>query len=103
MQKRYAHPGIPALSGLNAFAEGRYEAAFADLSLARPDIQTIGGSHAQRDVFERITIDAGLRAGKYAQAQALLQQRQARRGNTPDRYTVSRLESIAAAQQIPAQ
>ena len=34
---------------------------------------TIGGSHAQRDVFERMTIDAGLRAGRYDATEAILQ------------------------------
>ena len=103
MQARYAHPGLAAVSGLNAFAEGRYEAAFAELSAARPEMQTIGGSHAQRDVFERITIDAGLRAGLFEQAQALLEDRQAKRSGTVDRFTATRLDSIAAAQRIPAQ
>ncbi len=103
MQKRYANPGVAALAGLNAFAEGRYDAAFADLVAARPAMQSIGGSHAQRDVFERLTIDAGLRAGRYTQAQSLLEDRQALRGGYADRYTLSRLESLSGAQQIPAQ
>jgi predicted transcriptional regulator len=103
MQERYAHPGQALLSGLNAFAEGRYNAAFSDLFAARDHLQSIGGSHAQRDVFERITIDAGLRAGRYGDTKALLADRQMRRGGHADRYTTSRLASLARAQQIPAQ
>jgi hypothetical protein len=103
MQTRYADPGIAALSGLNAFAEGRYDAAFADLVAARPKMQSVGGSHAQRDVFERLTIDAGLRAGRYAQAQALLADRQTLRAGKPDQYTQTRMEHITRAQRIPAQ
>ncbi|MFK7744896.1 MAG: tetratricopeptide repeat protein [Roseobacter sp.] len=103
MQHRFAHPGVAALSGLNAFAEGRYDAAFADLAHARPDMQTIGGSHAQRDVFERITIDAGLRAGHYDKTELILQDRLARRAGKADRYTSTRLASIANARRIPAQ
>lgn len=103
MPARYADPGVAALSGLNAFAEGRYDTAFANLVTARPNMQTIGGSHAQRDVFERITIDAGIRAGRYAHVQALLEDRQKLRAGKADEYTRTRLAYIARAQQIPAQ
>ncbi|WP_299630956.1 tetratricopeptide repeat protein [uncultured Roseobacter sp.] len=101
--QRYADPGCSALSGLNAFAEGRYDAAFADLTAARPAMQTIGGSHAQRDVFERITIDAGLRAGRYEQAEAVILDRLARRAGREDRFTTTRLATIHEARRIPAQ
>ena len=103
MEQRFATPGVAALSGLNAFAEGRYDAAFTDLAHARPDMQTIGGSHAQRDVFERLTIDAGLRAGRYAQTEAILQDRMDRRAGQADRFAVTRLQSIEDARRIPAQ
>ena len=49
--------------------------AFAKLVAARPHMRTIGGSHAQRDVFERITVDAGLRAGQYDAVTAILAER----------------------------
>lgn len=103
MPQRYADPGCAALSGLNAFAEGRYDAAFADLTAARPAMQTIGGSHAQRDVFERITIDAGLRAGRYEQAEAVILDRLAQRAGREDRFTTTRLATIHEARRIPAQ
>ena len=103
MQFRYAKPGTAALTGLNAFAEGRYDDAFGALMQARPDMQIIGGSHAQRDVFERITIDAGLRAGRYDQTEAVLKDRMKQRAGKPDRYTLTRLSGIADARRIPAQ
>ena len=103
MQMRYAKPGLAAISGLNAFAEGRYDTAFADLSAARPDMQSIGGSHAQRDVFERLTIDAGLRAGRYSQTEAILNDRLARRAGRADRFTTTRMNTIEQARRIPAQ
>ena len=103
MPQRYAVPGQAALSGLNAFAEGRYDTAFADLALARPDMQQIGGSHAQRDVFERITIDAGLRAGRYDQTEEILRDRLARRAGKADRFTTTRMSTISQARRIPAQ
>lgn len=103
MQQRYATPGTAALAGLNAFAEGRYGAAFGALTQARPDMQTIGGSHAQRDVFERITVDAGLRAGHFDETEDVLLDRLSRRGGKADRFTTTRLSSIADARRIPAQ
>lgn len=103
MPRRYADPGVAALAGLNAFAEGRYDAAFADLIAARPTLQTIGGSNAQRDVFERITIDAGLRAGRYAQTEAVITDRLTRRAGRADRFTTTRMSSIEQARRIPAQ
>jgi tetratricopeptide (TPR) repeat protein len=103
MPKRYAHPGMAALNGLQAFAEGRYDAAFRHLTHARPEMQTIGGSHAQRDVFERLTVDAGLRAGRYDQTEAVLLDRLARRNGCEDRFTTTRRAKLAWARRIPAQ
>ncbi len=103
MQQRYARPGLSALDGLNAFAEGRYDAAFTALSSARPDMQSIGGSHAQRDVFERITIDAGLRAGRLDQTEAILEDRLSRRAGQADRFTRTRLAQLVDTRRIPAQ
>ena len=103
MAQRYAQPGVAALAGLEAFAEGRYDAAFGYLAAARPLMQTIGGSHAQRDVFERITIDAGLRAGRYDHTESILGSRLARRGGCEDRYTATRRQRISDARRIAAQ
>jgi len=66
-------------------------------------MQTIGGSHAQRDVFERMTIDAGLRAGMVDSVQALIEDRIARRAGAVDRFAATRLASISEARRIPAQ
>ena len=59
-------------------------------------MQKAGGSHAQRDVFERITIDAGLRAGQFAQVETLLADRQAKRGGE-DGYTAARHALLSQA------
>ncbi len=103
MACRYRDPGQTALAGLNAFAEGRYETAFTNLAAARPAMQSIGGSHAQRDVFERIAVDAGLRAGQLEAAEAILNDRLARRAGRADRFTITRMNSLIHARQIPAQ
>ena len=103
MATRYKDPGLAAMAGLNAFSEGRYNDAFVNLAAARPSMQTIGGSHAQRDVFERMTVDAGLRAGRVDQAETILTERMAQRAGHQDRFTATRFASLADARRIPAQ
>jgi hypothetical protein len=94
-------PGLAAAEGLAAFGRGEYSSAFKMLVEARRDLQTIGGSHAQRDVFERITVDAGIRAGLVAEAEALLAERQAKRG-AEDGFARARRELFARLKLSPA-
>ena len=107
--ERMADPGLAAAAGLHAFGEGDYGLAFAHLAAARATMPRAGGSHAQRDVFERLTIDAGLRAGRLDEAERILDDRQARRAGQDDGYSAARRDLIAAARgaahntAIPAQ
>jgi len=90
-------PGLTAAQGLEAFGEGNYAEAFRHLAAARPDMQRIGGSHAQRDVFERLTIEAALRSGYLDAAERMLHARKALRGGAEDGYHARRMAIIAAA------
>lgn len=62
----------PACEGLKAHAEGDWEGAVAGLRRALPQIWRGGGSHAQRDVFHQIYLDALIRSGRYGEAQQIL-------------------------------
>ena len=97
VEARMDEPGRDAASGLEAFGDGDFAGAFAALRRARPHMQRAGGSHAQRDVFERITIDAGIRAGRLVEAEALLVDRTRRRGGCEDGYAAARRALIADA------
>lgn len=97
---RMAVPGLAAARGLEHFGDGNYSAAFTQLQAARPAMQGAGGSHAQRDVFERLTIDAGLRAGRLVEAGQILADRTQRRGGYEDGYAAARREIIARAEKI---
>ncbi len=97
MQARVAHPGLAAASGLEAFGEGDYRKAFLNLGQARRSMQMIGGSHAQRDVFERLTIDAGIRAGFLDEAETILRERTGQRAGRLDSYAATRLDLISNA------
>lgn len=66
---------VPAAHGLLAHARGRYAEAIDALGRALPRLLQIGGSHAQRDLFEQIFLDALMRAGHWNAAQQLLQPR----------------------------
>jgi tetratricopeptide (TPR) repeat protein len=96
-QRIIAHPGLRMATGVQAFARGEYAAAWLNLREARLDLQQIGGSHAQRDVFQRICIEAALRGGYLDAALSLLTERQSLRGNTTDGYAQSRLELVQRA------
>lgn len=94
------HPGHSAAVGLEAFGDGEYRKALTHLLTARRLMQCIGGSHAQRDVFERITIEAALRAGCLDNAEKLLLDRTRFRGGYEDGYTHRRLEFLASVRTM---
>ena len=90
-------PGRALAEGLEAFGEGDYVRAHRRLSEGQPHMRAIGGSHAQRDVFERIAIEAALRAGRLGDARRLLQARTALCGGREDAFAASRMAVIADA------
>lgn len=68
---------VPAAHGLRAHAHGDFAAAIDGLGQALPRLVEIGGSHAQRDLFEQVYLDALTRLGTEASlagAQGILQQ-----------------------------
>jgi len=92
-----AHPGLHMARGVQAFAAGDYSVAWLHLREARADAQSLGGSHAQRDVFARITIEAALRGGYMDAAEGLLRERQVQRASQTDGYMQRRIATIDAA------
>ncbi|MGB3556133.1 MAG: tetratricopeptide repeat protein, partial [Jannaschia sp.] len=101
VEARMAVPGLDAASGLEAFGNGEYGRAFRSLVAARPHMRDAGGSHAQRDVFERLTIDAGLRAGRLSEVSEILADRTRLRGGREDGYAAARRQMIARAAIAP--
>ena len=67
--------GIPAARGLHAHARGEHDAAVDALEPVRSRLWMTGGSHAQRDLFEQVLLDAMLKAGRWVEAQPLLELR----------------------------
>ena len=58
-------------------------------------MQTIGGSHAQRDVFERLTIEAALRGGYFDAAERFLVARTHKRAGKLDNFAQSRMAELS--------
>lgn len=71
----WAEVALPAARGILAHIEGRHGEATRDLAAALPRMAEVGGSHAQRDLFEQILLDAHLKAGNLVQAQQMLEMR----------------------------
>jgi len=96
MRRVMANPGLYAATGLEAFGEAKYATAFLNLARARKTMHHAGGSHAQRDVFERLTIDAGIRAGYLDEAEIILAERAAQRQGSEDGFAHTRHALIAS-------
>ena len=76
-----------------AFARGDYESAVQHLEPVTDQVVRVGGSNAQREVFEDTLLQAYLRAERYAQAESLLRKRLARRPSTRDTLWLQQAQS----------
>ena len=77
---------LPASEGLHAYARKDYDRAWRELSRAMPRMIETGGSHAQRDFFEQILLDAAMASGRMTAAQQMLE---LRRGADPEGVPVN--------------
>lgn len=66
---------LPLARGLVAHARGDHVRAVALLGDAVPRLSHLGGSHAQRDLFALVLLDAQVKAGAWADAQQALELR----------------------------
>lgn len=71
--------GLPLAEGVAAYGRGDWNAAFAHLGPALAGLQQVGGSHAQRDLFWQLWLQAGRRAGAHDAVRPHLQRRMAER------------------------
>lgn len=98
-----AGPVVVALAeGASAFAHADYETAIRHLEPVRDQVVRIGGSHAQRDLFEDTLLEAYLKSGRTEAAEALLTERLDRRPSWADEQKRLALahESAAATDAI---
>jgi hypothetical protein len=77
---------VPALGeGIVAFACGDHAAAADLIGPVIPEVVRVGGSHAQRELFEDTYLVACMRAGRNGAAKELLTDRLAHRPSERDR------------------
>lgn len=89
---------LPLAQGIHAFAHGAYAEAVAHMEplFGAPQLDQlarIGGSHAQREVFEDTMLEAYLRAERYEQAEAMLRTRLSRRESARDLFWLGRAQA----------
>jgi tetratricopeptide (TPR) repeat protein len=88
---------LPLVQGIHAFAQGAYNEAVTFMAplFSEPHLDQlarIGGSHAQREVFEDTLLEAYLRAAQYDKAEAMLRARLQRRESTRDLFWLGRAQ-----------
>jgi tetratricopeptide (TPR) repeat protein len=88
---------LPLARGIHAFAHGAYSEAVCHLEplFTEPrldQLARIGGSHAQREVFEDTLIQAYLRAEQFEKAEAMLRTRLQRRDSVRDLFWLGRAQ-----------
>ncbi|WP_374574465.1 tetratricopeptide repeat protein [Phenylobacterium sp.] len=74
-RRAWAEAALPAAQGIMALQRGAHDVAIERMGAALPRLIEVGGSHAQRDLFEQIYLEAVLRAGRLADAQQILELR----------------------------
>jgi tetratricopeptide (TPR) repeat protein len=72
----------PAVEAIIAFYEGDPGRTVDLLLPLRNDLQPVGGSHTQRDVFHQLLLEAAIRAGRLDTARALAAERVSTRPNS---------------------
>lgn len=70
-----AEVALPLALGIRAFGEGDYASAIRHIEPVFDQIERVGGSEAQREVFEDTLLLAYLRAERYDAAERILRQR----------------------------
>jgi Flp pilus assembly protein TadD len=88
---------LPLAQGINAFVHGAYSEAVRHIEplFTEPrldQLARIGGSHAQREVFEDTMIEAYLRAEQFDKAEAMLRTRLQRRDSVRDLFWLGRAQ-----------
>lgn len=89
---------LPLVEGIGAFARGEYAAAVGFLELVFPRLTRIGGSHAQREVFEDTLLEGYLRAERLDKAEEMLRTRLRRRESARDLFWLGRVQSNGGQQ-----
>ncbi len=93
---------LPLIQGIGAFGRGDYAEAVSLLEPVYPQLTRVGGSHAQRLVFEDTLLEAYLRAEEFDKATDMLRERLSRRESPRELFWLARAQT-AQGQRDEAQ
>jgi tetratricopeptide (TPR) repeat protein len=84
---------LPLAQGIDAFAQGNYARAVELFEPVAPQLTRIGGSHAQREVFEDTFLESYIRAERFDRAEDLLRSRLGQRESVRDTFWLGRVQA----------
>ena len=84
---------LPLIQGIGAFGRGDYAEAVRLMEPVYPQLTRVGGSHAQRLVFEDTLVEAYLRAEEFDKATDMLRERLSRRESPRELYWLARAQA----------
>lgn len=86
IQNVYDDVTVPVMEAVQAYDSGDFDKTVDIMKPLRYEVQRVGGSHAQRDVFHLLTIHAAIKSKRpenHRYANHLLQERKSYKGDTP--------------------
>ncbi len=83
---------LPLIRGIGAFGREEYAEAVRLMEPVYPQLTRVGGSHAQRLVFEDTLLEAYLRAEEFDKAKGMLRERLSRRESPRELYWLARAQ-----------
>ncbi len=90
---------LPLVQGIDAFGHGAYADAVRLMEPVHSQLTRVGGSHAQREVFEDTLLEACLRAEEFDKAEDLLRTRLKQRESVRDLYWLGRTQEGKGQQE----
>ncbi len=84
---------LPLVKGIEAFAQENYTESVRLMEPVFPQLVRVGGSHAQREVFEDTMLEAFIRAEQFEKAEHMLRGRLKRRETVRDTFWLGRVQS----------
>ena len=84
---------LPLVQGIEAFAQENYAESVRLMEPVFPQLVRVGGSHAQREVFEDTILEAYIRAEQFEKAATMLQNRLQQRESVRDTFWLGRVQS----------
>ena len=83
---------LPLVQGIDAFSQAKYAESVRLMEPAFPQLIRMGGSHAQREVFEDTMLEAYIRAEEFEKAELMLRSRLQQRESIRDSFWLGRVQ-----------